>query len=338
MKKRFSRVTPAMSMNYAHVLVGMLLSRGVGMEDILRNTGIRAEELTEPEAYCSLEQFEALFLNARRLLADPAIGLRFGEQLNIASHGFLGYAVMSSETSMQAIDVAMKYIRIRNRLIKISLETNNDFAVLTFDASVPEGDFNRFLIEHIFSSMKQIVEYLGLFKLTNLEYYFAYAPPEYHETYKTVLQSGVHFNAARNQVTFVAKGLRKLSSLANPQMASFAEQHCIQQLAMIAADMPIVDRVRKVILAGVGQFPPAAEVAVQLGLSSRTLSRLLSAEGCTYNSVVDTVRYEKAKEYLLDTDWSVEDIAGLLGYSDASNFTRAFRKWNGQSPRSFRSA
>ncbi|MGB5621878.1 MAG: helix-turn-helix transcriptional regulator, partial [Gammaproteobacteria bacterium] len=79
------------------------------------------------------------------------------------------------------------------------------------------------------------------------------------------------------------------------------------------------------------------EVADRLHLSERSLRRRLAAESTSYRKLLNQVRETLARAYLLDTGLRVEEIAERLGYSDAANFSHAFRRWTGTSPGRFRS-
>jgi AraC-like DNA-binding protein len=80
-----------------------------------------------------------------------------------------------------------------------------------------------------------------------------------------------------------------------------------------------------------------ARVARRLGLHPRTLSRRLAARGTTFRAVVEAERLARARQ-LLVTDWSVEHIGRRLGYADGTAFSRAFKRWTGTSPTTFRTS
>ncbi len=81
---------------------------------------------------------------------------------------------------------------------------------------------------------------------------------------------------------------------------------------------------------------PLDQVARNLGLGVRTLQRQLRSEGIGFAALVDEVRGTLAREYLQDRRLSVGEIAYLLGFSEPSAFSRAFRRWTGRSPQSLR--
>jgi AraC-like DNA-binding protein len=74
----------------------------------------------------------------------------------------------------------------------------------------------------------------------------------------------------------------------------------------------------------------------RLPLSGRTLRRRLKEDGTTYEDIVDDLRGALTEHYLDRGDMSLEQIGLMLGYSDASAFRRAFRRWHGMSPAKYR--
>jgi len=71
-------------------------------------------------------------------------------------------------------------------------------------------------------------------------------------------------------------------------------------------------------------------------MSVRTLRRRLKEEGSSYRELLDEIRYGLAREYLGQTQLPLEEISGLLGYTEAGNFSHAFKRWSGMSPREWR--
>ena len=85
-----------------------------------------------------------------------------------------------------------------------------------------------------------------------------------------------------------------------------------------------------------GEFPTLEEMSQRLKMGSRTLRRRLVKENLTYQQILDDVRYRLAREYLHGTILPVTEIAELLGFSDAANFRRSFRRWSDKTPSQFR--
>src|SRR5262249_22754870 len=84
--------------------------------------------------------------------------------------------------------------------------------------------------------------------------------------------------------------------------------------------------------------PSAEKMAERLATSVRSLHRALAQQGQTYKAIVDDLRRSLAIELLENTALSVDDISARVGFSEATNFRKAFKKWSGRAPSDFRTA
>ena len=116
------------------------------------------------------------------------------------------------------------------------------------------------------------------------------------------------------------------------------QQQCQLLIAKLTTQGYFVDDVRMLVLSRPGFFPDIDYVAEKLCMSTRTLRRRLKEEGTSYRELLDEIRFGLAREYLEKTTLPMEEICRLLGYSEAGNFSHAFRRWSGQSPRAWRQA
>ena len=80
----------------------------------------------------------------------------------------------------------------------------------------------------------------------------------------------------------------------------------------------------------------SSAVAKQLYMAPRTLRRKLRAENTSFRELMDELKMQVAIKYLRDTDLTIENIADALGFRDAANFRRAFRRWTKRAPHEYR--
>lgn len=118
--------------------------------------------------------------------------------------------------------------------------------------------------------------------------------------------------------------------------AGLCAQFCERLLDSLPHETALARSVCDACLGSRGIFPSARDMAARLGLSLRTLHRRLTEEGQHYQGIVDEVRSALAIELLRNTTLSVEEVASRVGFTDRSNFRKAFRRWTGQSPARFR--
>jgi AraC-like DNA-binding protein len=155
--------------------------------------------------------------------------------------------------------------------------------------------------------------------------------------YRAHFRCPLHFGAGRDALEVSKAVASRANQLSDDGMSRFFETHLDQELSQIndtsELERRIVDRIREALSEGV---PTLAEVAGPLGMSSRTLQRRLSADGLAYQDLVLEARKTLSEELLRRTDYALAEIAFLTGFSDQSTFTRAFKRWHGQTPASYR--
>jgi AraC-like DNA-binding protein len=127
--------------------------------------------------------------------------------------------------------------------------------------------------------------------------------------------------------------------MADKTLVGYLDTLADQKLASVGSERTLRERVHRALWAELSERNPAlGDVARSLGVSARTLQRQLRQEGTTFAKLLAELRREMAPTLLRDGRHGVSEVAFLLGYEDPSAFRRAFQRWFGRSPRSFRGA
>lgn len=325
----------SVSTEYVPLLITTVERYGVRSAELL-SEDMEQMDFRDPSARLPLADFVAIVRRAIKLTGAPWLGWEFGATMTLSSHGFLGYAAMSSETLRDAIELAVRYFKTRSTLVDLQLSVEGDTAILQFDELVALNDMQPFLVESLFSSF----HYMGQKLLGDVpiegELRLAFPEPDYFFRMKPLIPVPVLFDCAYNQMRFPASRLEQSLRFADPRLAKMAQAQCEQEMESIKSPPKLLNKVRRIILAQSGRFPSVDEAATDLHMSSRTLKRKLQQLGTSYQKILDDLRKGLAVEYLTQTEITVDDIAVQLGYSDASNFARAFRRWTGRSPSDYR--
>jgi AraC-like DNA-binding protein len=160
--------------------------------------------------------------------------------------------------------------------------------------------------------------------------------PAQIETFHSLLRAPLQFGAARTRLVFDAESIERPLDGGNPELARHHDAIALQYLSQIERD-DIQGRVRDVLRQRLARGEPSQEyVAELLNMSARTLQRKLGDCGTTYKEILDETRRVLALAYLSGPRHTVSDVTYLLGFSAGSSFTRAFRRWTGQSPSDWR--
>lgn len=329
---------PACSANYMEIFFQVMTERGINFLSWFQNATIDPGLLAKFTGYVCYQDLERFVNQCPQFLEVEGLGLSVGEKLDLAAHGTLTYAILSSESYLKGFEIFRRYQKLCTHFIEFKVVEDNDDIV--FDFSVTERmsvDLYRFYIESALSGTYTFLkQYLSISNLS-AKFSFDYSRPAYVQRYEAMLGSSLEFDAGKNTVRFERSAAGKAPLTANEKIFSLADQQCRSMLNELNSEANLVERIYNYLLQSPWDFPSQETIANQLSMSMRTLRRRLSELDTDYQTLVDAVKATLAKKYLLETEWSVHAIGEMLGYSEATNFKRAFKRWTGVTPTDYRS-
>ncbi len=329
---------PVIRAHYADILCQLAEDRGLQRSRLLAASGIRPSMLGHPENFIAVDQFSALCRESLVQSRDPALGLEYGKRLKFTTHGSLAQAAISCDTLEQALTVLIKYFQIRFVYMKLSFFVEGREAVIQLDLAHSIEDLYRFNVDVVMASLMDVNLLLfGHRLLDGGRCLLDFPEPENAAAYRQLFGSQISFASGVNQLRFKRVFLDSPMSLSNPVTRRIAEAQCEEEMRFIEGATSVSDRVIRLLETGRSQRLPALEeVAEHLKMSTRTLRRQLAAEGVRFQQLQDSLRHRRAVDLLRRNELTIDEIAEALGYSDPSNFGRAFRKWEGVAPSAWR--
>lgn len=338
MKTPLNLTAELVPVTYAVALLDLVEELGVPRSQLFAEARVRPEVLDNPQGRLSFLDFNQLAHSALLRCEEPALGLLLGQRLNVSTHGILGYAVLSSSNLGKAIQFALKYYRVLGLTYELELIEQGQRVELRATESLPLGALSRFAAEGLLTSLYTIARFLVGERLDDAAVGFAHAAPYYAERYERVFGVPVAFEQPYHWLSMPTAYLEWPMALANPATVQMCEQQCEALLSTLDVQDDLLTRMRRLLLARPGEFPDLDSAATALHTSGRSLRRHLASMGTSYQQVLDEVRRKLALQYLTTTHLPLYEIAYLLGFSDPSNFRRAFRKWTGKAPSEYRAA
>lgn len=316
---------------YFSTMLALLKERGIGAREILRNTGLESR-WQEDLSGVSASQMDEICINAIKLSNDAQFGLRLGSHLNISSQGIFGYAIMTSATVGDALKLLVRYSQAILPSINIELQhCKGKVEVLVRGEHLPLA-LEHFYCEVLYAAIIVCGSILIGNKKTQPTLELDYPPPYDAEPYHQIFGSRIKFKSERTALIFDDVKLGIAISTANPIAQDIFRRECDRLSSHSDHQGRVSERVRQVLLQAGSEFPTGAVVAKQLHMSESTLQRRLAKEDTRYQKLLDQIRYQLASEYLLSTTLPISEIACLLGFSDATNFRRSFRRWSNTTP------
>ncbi len=307
---------------------------GLDAETCLSGTGLTFQDLSDPATEVRAGQELTIIRNVIGRLGDrPGLGMETGSHYTFADTGILGYALLSSPTVGDAIDVACRYAVLTTTYLSLAApELNKTEAIIEFDDAQVPPDVRRFLLERDFAIFLQILPSLmgGIQAPTTLRLEVAdlQLPASLVKIeHLTVIVE----HTARNALVIPADLVTQPMPAAEPQTAAICIRQCEELLNRRLARRGISAAIRMRMIQDSTRIPAMATVARELCITERTLHRRLAAEGTSFRGLLDEVRATLSVE-LLNSGLTVEETARRLGYSETAAFTRAHTRWNGCPP------
>jgi AraC-like DNA-binding protein len=312
-------------------LLRYLPGLGIDQEAALRGTGVDPDSIAQPRSTIESGSLRVLIHNLLELYGEPDLGLVLGLRARISDFGLFGYAMMSCPSLGDAARMGMRFWGTTGAEVTFEeIETETHLYWRPHEA-FPLGDLWTFACERWVAAVIGFSLYNTGANALPYDIELDYAPPAHADRYFQLLRTPVRFGCEVTQLSFPKNALSTPSRF-NSQESNelFARQY--EALSRFRGDEdPFVTRLREVVVRSAGRFPSLDEAAAEVGVSGRTLRRRLREHGETFQSVLDSTRADLATQYLTTTEMTVQEVASLVGFSEANNFTRAFRKWTGHS-------
>ena len=319
-------------------VISWLKEQGKDPRGLIAGVNLSLDALADHETRVTFNEATTLFRNAVSLSEDPGFGLTLGITQRLDDWGLLGYALATCRTALDGMKLAQKYSGAATNIVEAAFEERDEGFAILMRARQPLSDLLPFAIEEAFSSTLMVLRQRTGREVRPLSVELAYGPPDYAARYRSIFKCAPRFNQSQNAMVFSRSDVLEPLPSHNPVTARLAEQLCEQDLKSRQAEAKgdMAHRVYREILKNPGNFPSSEKMAQMLGMSRSTLSRALKKLDTSYQALLDEARRRLAIEYLQTSGLSLEEIAWLVGFSDAGNFHRAFRKWTGHPPSHFR--
>jgi AraC-like DNA-binding protein len=265
----------------------------------------------------------------------PHFGLLVGQRATILSLGLVGRLMQHSETVGDAMRALVSNLSIQNRGSVPSLTVTGDAVLFTFSVYDPETESAEQIADGSLAVAVNALRALCGSQWNPTEVLLPRATPVDQEPYRRHFRAPVRFNQENAVIVFPVRDLGIRITGADPMMRAMLEERIKQMKSSYNSDFS--DDIRRLLRTRLTITRCSAEdIAQLLAVHRRTLSRRLKGSGMGYRTISNETRFEIARQLLQDTEVPLGQIAAALGYSEASAFTRAFRRWSGRTPSAWR--
>lgn len=315
-------------------------SEGVDTRDLMEALGLTPETPIDTARMVTSADYYVFF--AALASRDPnglELPLRIGAAMRSDEYGAFGLAWKSAPDLRGSYARSERYGRVLGSAEAYSLQPGDAGTYYTLEKS-GDGSLGMLLSnEASLAAVVAISQEVSAGPFSPEAVYFKHQARGDPAVFERHFGCPVHFSADRDAVLVSEATLSVPNKLGDETIARFFDHHLEQELAALADDEALEQRLRMAVAQSLSEgIPNLSQIASGLGMSARTLQRRLSDRGQSFQGLVDLARQDLAQQLLRDTDYSLAEIAFLTGFSEQSGFTRAFKRWSGQTPRSYRLA
>jgi len=344
MRRREGRSSgPTIAAGFARALMELAVSKGANAKELAERAGIDPQDLQDQDNRVAFAKYVALMRAGKELAHDPALALHFGEAFYIDELSIVGLIGAASQTVGEAFAQLNRYSRLiadidgiaaGDRLVLSRIggelwlidtrENPNDFPELT------ESSFARWVCSWRRFGDKEFIR----------EVHVTHAAPSYRAEYDRIFKVRVVFGSDKNGMRMRDDSFLTLKPpVPSRYMFGVLSERAQALIKTLENSKTVRGRIESLLMPILHTGEASMDwTSGKIGISRRTLSRKLRAEGVTFELLLDELRHKMALHYLSGNRASVNETAYLVGFSEPAAFSRAFKRWTGSSPSARRAA
>ncbi len=312
---------------------------GLGLQEVLAEAGLDTSPADLPDEQLRPEQFKDMWVAATRVARDITIPLAIGDAVPFGTYEVIDYLGSASETVGRGFEELSRYFALITRTVGWDIDAGGEPIRVGLRRGDIAGEDEHIVTQYTlgvtFGRFRRLCE--GELVMTRVE--LAMPEPPNRARHERYFGCAIRYGADETAVYLPRASWDLKLSGREPGLQRVLARHARQLLESRPDPSDPLLEVRRAIREVLSDGDTAIDaVARRVAMSTRTLQRRLRQGGTTFQALVDEERRSAARAYLADKRLAVSEVAYMLGYSEASAFVRAFKRWTGQTPRDFRSA
>ena len=309
---------------------------GIDPEPIFREEDIDPEVMFDQGARVSIERFQRIDLKGYELSGDPFYGLKGSEYFRPAHLGALGFSWLASSTLRTAFERLSRYARVIQERLSVELEENDDEFTVTIDPHTPILR-ERIREDGQLSVLIRMSRIIAGPDLNQKSVTFKQKEPADTGYHYQLFRCPLEFGSQTTSMTFHRNDVDRKLTGSNDELARLNEHIVVRYLAHSEKE-DIVNRVKAAIIDNLANGNVnETSTSEQLHMTPRNMHRRLQEEQTSFKTLLTEVRKDLAKQYIQDRSKTLTEISFLLGFSEVSSFSRAYKGWTGKPPSEARS-
>jgi AraC-like DNA-binding protein len=335
-KARFSSL-PTASGTIARAAYARALEARLEVEPLLKSSNLTPQQIKNSQVRMPVQNQIQFLSTVADKLPDPFLGIHLAENVELREMGLVYYVIASSKTLGDALMRLARYSGLTNEGVCITCHEGKDITV-KFEYVGVSRLSDRHQIECFVVILLRLCRLLTGLSVSPTGVKLAHRRTELPAEIKKVFGCKVTFGSDVDEVIYPQTAISMATVNADSYLNSLLVRYCDEALSSRrvrsgAWRLKVENAIVPLLPHGQAKI---GEIAKTIGVSTRTLARLLASEGCTFGSILDGLRLDLAKSYLREQNLANSEVAWLLGYAEISAFSHACKRWTGKTPTELR--
>ena len=302
---------------------------------ILKSIDLEPVVLQRHDLYIPYAKFGQCLNLAAQMSQVPTFALQLSQHHNFLILGPLGLLLSQSESCLEVLKIAQKYVHLHAQGIHIKAHIEKDTAQIIYQIQLDKLSDTRQLIELGFGVIQKTLVALFAERWRPLKIKFKHQALDSADNYATFFNAPIEFGAPENLIELGAellheKPLEQKGVLKDYFISQYNHPSAMEQRSLVD---DIQDVLSSILMSGDTRISTSARL---LDIHPRKLQRELKLCSTSYRKELEKVRFKIAQEQLRYSSISIVDLALNLGYADETAFSRAFKRWSGLAPAPWR--
>jgi AraC-like DNA-binding protein len=304
---------------------------GLDPDPVFREAGVNPSMMFDPGARIATDLQQNLLSIAAERSGDALFGLKSAEYFRPAHLGALGFAWLASSSLRTAFQRLSRYARVIQEKLRIELREEDGLYWVAIDARIPAVN-EKIREDGQLAAALAFCRTIAGKNLNPAQARFQQSEPAETGYYFELFRCPLEFGCERTELAFRLADVDKRLTGSNTELAKLNEHVVVKYLAH-CEKQDIVNQVKAAIIDGLANGAVTEKsVAAEMYTTPRNLHRKLQKEDTSFKQLLTEVRQDLAQQYIQDRSKTLTEISYLLGFSEVSSFSRAFKGWTGMPP------
>jgi AraC-like DNA-binding protein len=298
---------------------------------LLRGTRLQPRELIAENAMLTPAEYLQMLQNLSEVLPDRATSFMLGQQLLPGHMGSISHAMLQARNLRQALDILIRYQAWLSPLLTPHLMTLGEQTSLYWTDSCVTHRLRGFVVEMMMTAVTGMTRWLSGVRLP-WRYLFNRTRPAYIEQYAVHLGTETKFNDYFDAMLIDNDWLDYSWPRGSEMAANVALNEVEKETSPSFCRQSLLSALYNYLHEHVRLAPSMEKTAADFGISPATFKRHLAQHGSHFQAELDQVRTHVTLQMMCTQGYTNEQIAAYLGFHDANNFRRSFKRWTGLTP------